>query len=97
MEGEEEGGGEELSGACECNAELMNHSNCLFYILILKVMGLDSGYTNIHASATTIHRRDLLRRQMCICTYILGRHFHITLNHFKLFQVLDESFLVIEL
>jgi hypothetical protein len=48
MEGEEEDGGEWLSGVYECNAELMNHSNCLFYILILKVMGLDSGYTDIN-------------------------------------------------
>jgi hypothetical protein len=48
MEGEEEDGGQQLSGVCECIAELMNHSNCLFYILILKVMGLDSDYTNIN-------------------------------------------------
>ena len=37
-----------MIGVCECNAELTNHSNCLFYILILEVRWLDSGYTNIN-------------------------------------------------
>jgi hypothetical protein len=86
-----------LSVVCECIAELMNHSNCLFYILILKVRGLDSGYTIINRTCYNDTSKRSVEK-IDVYLYLRTRKtLHITLNHFKFFQVFDDSFLTIEL